>query len=138
MIIKIFFNVLYILILIAPALLFSLRIILIEVAALVSVSNYGKELFWVKSLIGKITGSEITEVSRDRGREIDGAKYEMIRLMMEILMDGTEETDDDTLGADRALEKTSLSYKIAFVFADQDLSVFHSNLIPMELILYEL
>jgi hypothetical protein len=38
----------------------------------------------------------------------------MIRLMMEILMDGTEETDDDTLGADRALEKTSLSYKIAF------------------------
>jgi hypothetical protein len=63
---------------------------------------------------GKVTGSEITEVSRDRGREIDGAKYEMIRLMMEILMDGTEETDDDTLGADRALEKTSLSYKIAF------------------------
>lgn len=63
---------------------------------------------------GNITGSEITEVSRERGREIDGAKYEMIRLMMEILMDGTEETDDDTLGADRALEKTSLSYKIAF------------------------
>ena len=52
---------LYILILIAPALLFSLRIILIEVAALVSVSNYGKELFWVKSLIGKITGSEIKQ-----------------------------------------------------------------------------
>ena len=63
---------------------------------------------------GKITGSEIVEVSRDRGREIDGAKYEMVRLMIEILMDGTEETDDDTLGADRALEKTSLSYKIAF------------------------
>ncbi|MEY4313561.1 MAG: hypothetical protein RIS93_141, partial [Actinomycetota bacterium] len=42
---------LYIFILIAPALLFSLRIILIEVAALISVSNYVKELFWIKSLI---------------------------------------------------------------------------------------
>ncbi len=63
---------------------------------------------------GAIISSEMTNVSRERGREIDGAKYEMIRLMMEILMDGTEETDDDTLGADRALEKTSLSYKIAF------------------------
>ncbi len=63
---------------------------------------------------GKLTSSEIVEVTRERGREIDGAKYEMVRLLMEILMDGTEETDDDTLGADRALEKTSLSYKIAF------------------------
>jgi hypothetical protein len=62
----------------------------------------------------KVEHTDITEVSRERGREIDGAKYEMIRLMMEILMDGTEETDDDALGADRALEKTSLSYKIAF------------------------
>jgi len=52
---------LYIFILIAPALLFSLRIILIEVAALISVSNYVKELFWIKSLIGKITGSEIKQ-----------------------------------------------------------------------------
>lgn len=63
---------------------------------------------------GELIGSEITEVSRERGREIDGAKYEMIRLMLEVLMDGTEETDDDTLGADRALDKTSLSFKIAF------------------------
>ena len=63
---------------------------------------------------GKITGSEITEVTRERGREIDGAKYEMLRLMLEILMDGTEDTDDDSLGIDRALEKTSLSFKIAF------------------------
>jgi tight adherence protein C len=34
---------------------------LIEVAALISVSNYVKELFWIKSLIGKITGSEIKQ-----------------------------------------------------------------------------
>jgi hypothetical protein len=29
-------------------------------------------------------------------------------------MDGTEETDDTSLGAERALDKTSLSFKIAF------------------------
>ena len=52
---------LYIFILIAPALLLSLRIILVEVAALVSISNYAKELFWIKSLIGKVTGSEIKQ-----------------------------------------------------------------------------
>ena len=63
---------------------------------------------------GKILSSEITEVSRERGREIDGAKYEMVRYMVDVLMDGTEETDDDSLGADRALQKTSLAYKIAF------------------------
>jgi hypothetical protein len=62
----------------------------------------------------KIISTDITEVSRERGREIDGAKYEIIRLMMEVLMDGSEETDDATLGAERALDKTSLSYKIAF------------------------
>lgn len=61
-----------------------------------------------------VVNTEVTEVTRERGREIDGAKYEMFRLMIEILMDSTEETDDTTLGAERALEKTSLSYKIAF------------------------
>ena len=62
----------------------------------------------------KVEHTDITEVSRERGREIDGAKYEMVRLMIEILMDGTDETDDDALGAERALDKSSLSYKIAF------------------------
>ena len=61
-----------------------------------------------------LVSSEITTVSRERGREIDGAKYEMVRLMIEILMDATEDTDDDSLGAERALDKTSLGYKIAF------------------------
>jgi hypothetical protein len=51
---------LYIFILIAPALLLSMRIILVEAAALVSVSNYAKELFWIKSLIGKVTGRWIS------------------------------------------------------------------------------
>ena len=52
---------LYILILIAPAIIFSIRLILIEVANLLSVSDYAKQLRWLKKLIGKITGSEIKE-----------------------------------------------------------------------------
>jgi hypothetical protein len=63
---------------------------------------------------GTPVSTEITEVSRERGREIDGAKYDIIRMMLEIVMDGTEETDDTSLGAERALDKTSLSFKIAF------------------------
>ncbi|CAB5058298.1 MAG: type II secretion system protein F [Actinobacteria bacterium] len=52
---------LYIFILVAPAIIFSIRLIAIEVANLLSVSDYAKQLRWLKKLIGKITGSEIKE-----------------------------------------------------------------------------
>ena len=52
---------LYILILVAPAIIFSIRIILIEVANLLSVSDYAKQLSWLKQLIRKITGSYVKE-----------------------------------------------------------------------------
>ena len=52
---------LYIFLLVAPALLFSLRIILIEVAALISISNYADQMFWLKKLISKVTGSEVKQ-----------------------------------------------------------------------------
>ena len=48
-------------ILVAPAIIFSIRIILIEVANLLSVSDYAKQLSWLKQLIGKITGSYVKE-----------------------------------------------------------------------------
>jgi Flp pilus assembly protein TadB len=52
---------LYILILVAPAIIYSIRLILIEVANLLSVSNYAKQLSWLKQLIWKLTGSEVKE-----------------------------------------------------------------------------
>jgi Flp pilus assembly protein TadB len=52
---------LYILILVAPAIIFSIRLILIEIANLLSVSNYAKQLNWLKQLIRKLTGSEVKE-----------------------------------------------------------------------------
>ena len=52
---------LYILILVAPAIIYSIRLILIEIANLLSVSNYAKQLNWLKQLIRKLTGSEVRE-----------------------------------------------------------------------------
>ncbi len=52
---------LYILILVAPAVIYSIRLILIEIANLLSVSNYAKQLSWLKQLIQKLTGSEVKE-----------------------------------------------------------------------------
>ena len=52
---------LYILILVAPAIIFSVKLILIEIANLLSVSNYANQLNWLKQLIRKLTGSEVKE-----------------------------------------------------------------------------
>ena len=52
---------LYILILVAPVIIYSVRIILVEIANLLSVSNYAKQLSWLKQLIRKLTGSEVKE-----------------------------------------------------------------------------
>lgn len=60
-----------------------------------------------------IISKEVTTTTSERGWEIDGSKYDTLRMMLEIIMDDVDETDD-TLGVDRALEKLGLSYKIAF------------------------
>lgn len=51
----------YILILVAPVIIYSIRLVLIEVSNLLSVSNYGKHLNWLNKLIKKLTGSEVKE-----------------------------------------------------------------------------
>lgn len=60
-----------------------------------------------------LLGQEKLEKISDRGKEIDGTKYDIIRLMLEVLIDYDEDLDD-SLGADRALAKTPLSFKLAF------------------------
>ena len=52
---------LYILILIAPAIIFSLRILLIEISNLLSVSDYAKKLDWLKNLLRVISGSQLNQ-----------------------------------------------------------------------------
>jgi tight adherence protein C len=51
----------YILLLIAPAIIFSLRLILEELANSLAVSNYAKQLDWLNSLIRKVSGTEIKQ-----------------------------------------------------------------------------
>ncbi len=62
---------------------------------------------------GKILSVEVFETVTPRTKEIDGAKYDTIRMMIELLIDYNDDSDP-TLGADRALDKTPLAYKIAF------------------------
>ncbi|MTA90661.1 MAG: type II secretion system protein F [Actinobacteria bacterium] len=51
----------YILLLIAPAIIFSLRLILEELANSLAVSDYAKQLDWLNSLIKKVSGTEIKQ-----------------------------------------------------------------------------
>ncbi len=67
----------------------------------------------LKDLKGKLVSIEETETTSLRGKEIDGPKYDVIRMMIEILIDYDEDADA-SMGAERALDKTPLSYKIAF------------------------
>ena len=63
----------------------------------------------------KVISTEVTEISSDKDLRIDSTKYDIIRTMVDVLLSGYDnDVDDDTLGIDRALEKTPLSYKIAF------------------------
>jgi hypothetical protein len=63
---------------------------------------------------GKIVSVEVNEISTEKFREVNAAKYDVIRTMIEVVMDMNEDDVDDTLGAERGLEKTSLSFKLAF------------------------
>lgn len=88
--------------------------------AITSKANDPKDLvtlFEKKQIIsedGK-TSVETKETSSVRGKELDGHKYELIRFMLETIIDNDDDIDSDaSLGVDRALEKAKLSYKIAF------------------------
>jgi hypothetical protein len=67
-----------------------------------------------KDASGDVISIEEVENSMLRGKEIDAAKFEIIRTMIEIILDFDDDETDTSLGAERALEKTPLSYKIAF------------------------
>ena len=51
----------YTLIIIAPAVIYSLRIIFEELANSLAVSDYAKQFNWLNVLIRKITGTEIKQ-----------------------------------------------------------------------------
>ena len=62
---------------------------------------------------GKLIKTEKYTRTTQQGKEIDAAKYDVIKTFIEFIIDSTEEIDD-SLGAERGLSKTSLAYKIVF------------------------
>lgn len=67
----------------------------------------------IKDDKGQVISIEKKEITSERNREIDATKYEVIRLMLDVLMELTTETDE-SLGVDRALDKAPLAHKLAF------------------------
>ena len=62
---------------------------------------------------GKIISVEVNESTVERFAEVNPAKYDLIKTMIDVIMDGDEEIED-SLGVDLGLSKSSLSFKIAF------------------------
>jgi len=63
----------------------------------------------------EITPIQTTVTTREyeRPKEINAPKYDVVRMCLEILFTYNEEVDD-TLGKDRALNGTSIPFKVAF------------------------
>tara|TARA_R100000544_G_scaffold37069_1_gene27010 strand:+ start:639 stop:989 length:351 start_codon:yes stop_codon:yes gene_type:complete len=59
-----------------------------------------------------ITTEKFTKVY-NKVREIDMARYEIIRVLFEVVL-STQDDIDDELGVDRALEGLSLPFKLSF------------------------
>lgn len=62
---------------------------------------------------GKLVSSEVSKTTTSKNKEINIATYETLRMFLEIVLTYNEESDD-TLGVDRALLNTPLSFKISF------------------------
>ncbi len=62
---------------------------------------------------GKPIGTTVISREYDKGPEVDGPKYDVIRMCLEILFTFQEELDD-SLGFENAMTKTPVSFKMAF------------------------
>lgn len=63
---------------------------------------------------GLIVSVEILEHSSPKSINLTGSKYDIIRMMLETIIDSHDEQDDTTLGSDYALNKSDFSFKLAF------------------------
>lgn len=62
---------------------------------------------------GKLIGFTVKNVELERGIEIDGPKYDLLRMCLEIIFTYSEDVDD-AMGVNKALESTTIPFKIAF------------------------
>ena len=85
---------------------------------IISKTNKGKTIIETetKTIVdsdGKIVSTEIIERATERPREINMAKYETVRTLIEIILTTLDEIDDE-LGIDRALGDLPLPFKLSF------------------------
>lgn len=72
------------------------------------------EIKTVTDAEGNIVITETKQtISNTNNKELENIKYDVIKTMIEVLVDNDEELDD-TLGADRALTTMPLGYRLAF------------------------
>jgi hypothetical protein len=76
-------------------------------------ANFDKEIKQTMDENGKIIMTEMYEKILPQNKEIDAAKYDLLKTFVEYVIDYSDESDD-TLGADRALSQTPLGFKIVF------------------------
>ena len=62
---------------------------------------------------GDVVRTKITTREFEKPKEYDSSKYDIIRILFEVLLTYNDEFDD-TLGFDRAMEKATLPFKITF------------------------
>jgi hypothetical protein len=67
----------------------------------------------IKDEKGKTITSEVVTTKRERDMYIQQTMYELFREMIDIVLSETNEMDEE-LGSERALNKSDISYKIAF------------------------
>jgi hypothetical protein len=67
----------------------------------------------IKDDKGKTITSELITTKKERELYIQQTMYELLREMIDIVLNETEEMDEE-LGSSRALDKSGISYKIAF------------------------
>ena len=63
--------------------------------------------------LGQPIGTTVVSREFEKGKEIDGPKYDLLRMCLEILLTYNEEVDD-SMGLSKALENTTIPFKIAF------------------------
>lgn len=85
---------------------------------IISKTNKGKTIIETetKTVVdsdGEIISTEIIKRETERPREINMAKYETVRTLIEIILTTLDEIDDE-LGIDRALGDLPLPFKLSF------------------------
>ncbi len=67
----------------------------------------------IKTDVNGVETKEVKTIKTDKPKEYDSSKYDVVRVLFEVLLSFNDEIDD-TLGLDRALSNAPMPFKITF------------------------